>query len=148
MSYTLRATRRAAFTLIELMVVMVILGILAALVMPRILNYPERARRDAARVQIRILEGAVTRFKVDTGEFPTTGQGLRALVEDPGVRGWNPGGYLEKGRVPLDPWGSPYIYIYPGRHNTDFDIISRGKDGEPGGTGYDADIESWDLDKE
>lgn len=138
----------SAFTLIELMVVIVILGILATLIMPRILDRPEQARRVKAKVQIRNFQSALALFKTDTGRFPTTSEGLGALVSDPGVRGWNQGGYLEQGKVPLDPWGNRYIYLCPGREGRDCDLASCGKDGESGGSDNDADIESWNLDQE
>jgi len=134
----------AAFTLIELMIVVVILGILATIVMPRILNRPEQARRAKAKIDIRNIQSALALFKTDTGRFPSTSQGLQALVSDPGIRGYNPDAYLDK--VPLDPWGNNYIYISPGIHSRDYDLESYGKDGEDGGTGDDADVESWNLD--
>ena len=139
--------RRAAFTLIELMVVIVILGILATLIVPKILNRPEQARRMKAKVQIANLQSALALFKTDTGRYPTTGDGLGALVADPGVRGWKAEGYLEGGKVPQDPWGRGYVYLCPGSHG-DFDLKSLGRDGEEGGTGDAADIESWNLDQE
>ena len=138
----------SAFTLIELMVVIVILGILATLIMPRILDKPEQARRMKAKVQIRSFQSALALFKIDTGRFPTTSEGLNALVSDPGVQGWNKGGYLEQGKVPLDSWGNRYIYLCPGREGRDYDLVSYGKDGESGGSDNDADIESWNLDQE
>ena len=136
------------FTLIELMVVIVILGILATIMMPRILDRPEQARRMKAKVQIRNFQSAIALFKTDTGSYPTTSQGLEALVGDPGVRGYKQGGYIEGGKLPLDPWGNSYRYICPGLHSNDYDIESYGKDGEDGGTGQNADIESWNLDTE
>ena len=143
-----RGGRLAAFTLIELMVVIVILGILATLIMPRILDRPEQARREKARIQIVNFRSSLGLFKIDTGDFPTTSERLQALVADPGVKGWKKGGYLEQAKVPLDPWGKRYIYLCPGRDGRDYDLISHGKDGEPGGSGNDADIESWNLDQE
>jgi len=136
------------FTLIELMVVIVILGILATIMMPKILDRPEQARRMKARVQIRNFQSALALFKTDTGRFPTTVEGLEALVGDPGTRGWKRGGYIEGGKVPLDPWGNPYIYVCPGMHGDDYDLESYGKEGEDGGLDEDADIESWNLDEE
>ncbi|MCD6415439.1 MAG: type II secretion system major pseudopilin GspG [Planctomycetes bacterium] len=141
-----RHTRRAGFTLIELMVVIVILGILATVVMPRILDRPEQARRAKAKVQIANFRSALALFKIDVGHFPTTSEGLQALVSDPGLSGWHEKGYLDQDKTPLDPWGNPYVYLSPGAHNPDYDIVSYGKDGEPGGTGHNADIESWNLD--
>ena len=136
------------FTLIELMVVIVILGILAGLIIPRIMGRPEEARRMKARVQIESIETALKLYKLDTGSYPTTEQGLQALVEPPTVgelaQNWRKGGYLEKGKVPKDPWGNDFVYLSPGV-NDDFDLSSYGKDGQPGGEGDDADINSWEL---
>ncbi len=132
------------FTLIELMIVVVILGLLATIVMPRILSRPEQARRTKAKIDIRNIESALALFKTDTGRFPTTSEGIEALVSDPGIKGYSPDGYLDK--VPLDPWGNKYVYISPGVHSRDYDLESYGRDGEDGGTGDDADIESWNLD--
>jgi len=133
------------FTLIELMIVIVILGLLATIVMPKILNRPEQARRMKARIDIRNIESALALFKTDTGRFPTTSEGFEALVKDPGIKGYNSDGYLDK--VPTDPWGHKYIYICPGVHSRDYDLESYGKDGEDGGTEDSADIESWNLDE-
>jgi general secretion pathway protein G len=131
------------FTLIELMVVVVILGLLATMVMPKVLSKPEKARRTKAVAEIRIMQSALAMFKTDTGRFPTTAEGLPALVTDPGVSGYDKEGYLE--RVPTDPWGNKYIYICPGIRGKDYDLVSLGKDGEDGGSGDDADIESWNI---
>ena len=140
---------QAGFTLIELMVVIIILGLLAAIVMPRIVGETDKARYGAALAQMRILEDALKRYKLDNGVFPTTEQGLEALVRRPtsGVlpRGWPEGGYLDKQEIPRDPWGNPYIYISPGQHSPDYDIKSLGADGVEGGDGYNADIESWRI---
>jgi len=144
--YLKRCDCTPGFTLIELMVVIVILGILATIIMPKILDRPEQARRMKATVQIRNFQSALAFFKIDTGRFPTTSEGLETLVGDPGLRGWKQGGYIEGGKVPLDPWGNPYIYICPGMHGDDYDLESYGKDGEDGGIGDGADIESWSLD--
>jgi general secretion pathway protein G len=133
------------FTLIELMIVVVILGLLATIVMPRILGRPEQARRMKAKVDIRNIESALALFKTDTGRFPTTSEGLEVLVTDTGIKGYNKDGYLDK--VPLDPWGNRYIYLSPGVHSKDYDLESYGKDGEDGGTDNDADIESWNLEE-
>jgi general secretion pathway protein G len=137
--------QKAGFTLIELMIVVVILGLLATIVMPRILNRPEQARRMKAKVDIRNIESALALFKADTGRFPTTSEGLEALVTDPGIKGYNSDAYLDK--VPLDPWKNKYIYLSPGVHRKDYDLESYGKDGEDGGTDNDADIESWNLEE-
>ena len=136
---------KAGFTLIELMIVVVILGLLATIVMPRILDRPEQARRMKAKVDIRYIETTLALFKTDTGRFPTTSEGLEVLVSDPGIKGYNSDGYLDK--VPLDPWRNRYIYLCPGVHSKDYDLESYGKDGENGGTENDADIESWNLDE-
>jgi general secretion pathway protein G len=138
----------SGFTLIELMVVIVILGLLATIIMPKILDRPEQARRLKAKVQIRNFQSALALFKTDTGRFPTTSQNLEALINDPGLKGWKKGGYIEGGKVPLDPWGNPYLYLCPGVHGEDYEIESYGKDGEDGGIGDDADIESWNIDQE
>ena len=132
------------FTLIEMMIVVVILGLLATLIMPKILNRPEQARRVKAKADICSIQSALAMFKMDVGRFPTTSEGLQALVQNPGIERYNKDGYLE--RVPTDPWGHNFVYVSPGLHNKDYDLKSYGKDGEEGGTGDDADIESWNLD--
>ena len=131
------------FTLIELMIVVVILGLLATIVMPKILDKPEKARRVKAKVEIRNIESALAYFKTDTGRFPTTSEGLDVLVSGSAIQGCNRDGYIE--RVPLDPWGHKYVYISPGIKSKDYDLESYGKDGEEGGTGDDGDIESWNI---
>lgn len=140
-----RQLSKSGFTLIELMIVVVILGLLATIIMPRILNRPEQARRMKAKVEIRNIESALALFKTDTGRFPTTSEGFEVLVSDQGIKGYHSDGYLDK--VPSDPWGNRYIYIYPGVHSRDYDLESYGKDGEDGGTGDNADVESWNLDE-
>lgn len=143
---------RKGFTLIELMVVVVILGILAGLIIPKIMGRPEEARRLKAKMQIQQLEQALKLYYLDSGIYPTTDQGLSALVEKPTIepipRNWKEGGYLERGKVPLDPWRNPYVYISPGVHSTDFDLESYGADGEDGGEEKYADVENWDLEAE
>lgn len=135
------------FTLIEIMVVVVILGILAAFVVPKLLNRPDEARITKAATDIKGIEQALGLFKLDNGYYPTTEQGLAALVSKPTIGRipvkYAEGGYLKK--VPADPWGTPYLYLAPGTHG-DFDIISLGADAEVGGEGKNADIESWKLD--
>jgi len=137
------------FTLIELMVVIVILGILAGLIIPRIMGRPDEARRAKARMQIESIDTALKLYRLDSGNYPTTEQGLQALVEQPAVgppaRNWRQGGYLERGKVPKDPWDNDFVYISPGAHG-DFDLSSLGADGEPGGEGKNKDINSWETD--
>jgi general secretion pathway protein G len=136
------------FTLIELMAVIIILGILAGLIIPRIMGRPEEARRVKAQLQIQSLETALQMYKLDIGVYPSTEQGLQALVEPPSVgvlpKKWREGGYLEKGRVPKDPWGNEFVYLSPGVH-TDYDLSSYGPDNQEGGEGKDADINSWEI---
>jgi general secretion pathway protein G len=136
------------FTLIELMVVIVILGILAGLIIPRIMGRPEEARRMKARVQMESIETALKLYKLDNGSYPTTEQGLQALVEAPAVgelaKQWRKGGYLEKGKVPKDPWDNDYVYLSPGVQG-DFDLMSYAKDGEPGGEDENEDINNWET---
>jgi general secretion pathway protein G len=136
------------FTLIELMVVVAIIAILASIVAPRMVQRAEKAKRAAARVQIANLKTALINFRMDTGDFPTTDQGLEALIKRPtGYDAkYQEGGYLDSDRVPLDPWRNPYVYICPGIHDpSGHDIESYGKDGADGGQGDDKDIESWHL---
>lgn len=139
---------RAGFTLIELMVVIVILSILAVYMVPRIMGRPEQARQLKAKVDIQALETALKLYKLDNGQYPTTEQGLQALVQPPesgpAAKNWREGGYIEKGKIAKDPWGNEYVYICPGVQN-DYDIISYGADGEPGGEGENADVKSWEL---
>ena len=132
------------FTLIELMIVVVILGLLATIIMPKMLDRPEQARRMKAKVEIRGIESALALFKTDTGRFPTTSEGLEVLVSNQGIKGYNADGYLDK--VPSDPWGTKYVYISPGVNSRDYDLKSYGQDGENGGVKDSADIESWNLD--
>jgi general secretion pathway protein G len=134
------------FTLIEIMVVVVILGILAGIILPKLLDEPEKARRTKAAAQIKSFESALGMYKLHNGFFPTTEQRLDALVVKP-ERGRMPTNYKEGGyisKIPLDPWGNPYIYLCPGTH-FDYDLVSYGADGEPGGEGDNADIANYNL---
>lgn len=141
-------TASQGFTLIELLVVLVIIGILAGYVGPRIMGHPEEAKRTMASAQISALETAIESYKLDNGVYPSTEQGLQALVEAPSVgklpKKWRKGGYMKKGKVPKDPWGNEYVYLSPGTH-TDFDIISYGADNESGGEDADQDINNWEI---
>ena len=129
------------FTLIEVMIVTVILAILAGLVSVPVMNYLVSSKQKAAKTQMSMFETALETYKMDVGKFPTTEQGLEALMNAPsGVKRWR-GPYLKK-QVPQDPWGNPYVYICPGS-NGDFDIISHGADGQPGGEKGDMDIFNW-----
>ena len=136
------------FTLIEIMVVIVILGILVGYVGVRIVGKPEEARRMKARVQIESIETALKMYKLDNGPYPSTEQGLQALVEAPAVgelpKAWRKGGYLEKGKLPKDPWDNDYVYLSPGLHG-DYDLMSYGADGQPGGEDRNEDINNWEL---
>ena len=138
------------FTLIEMMVVIIILGILASFVAVRLTGQTEEARRTQAKVQIETFNTALNLYRLDNGSYPSTEQGLNALVESPTVgtlpRKWREGGYLEKKKIPLDPWKNEYVYLSPGIHG-DFDIISYGDDNAEGGDGKDADVNNWDLEQ-
>ena len=134
------------FTLIEVMVVIVILGVLAALIVPKVMGRPDEARIVAAKQDIAAISQALKLYKLDNRRYPTTEQGLQALVEKPSAApvpdNWKTGGYLEK--LPKDPWGNPYQYLSPGVHG-EFDVFSFGADGQTGGEGVDADIGNWML---
>lgn len=137
---------QGGFTLIEILVVVVILGILASIIIPKIMTRPEEAKRIKAKMDIKAIETALNLYRLDNDVYPSTEQGLEALVTKPttGVipRNWKEDGYLDK--VPKDPWGNLYVYLSPGV-NKEFDLESYGTDGVDGGEGKDADIENWDL---
>jgi general secretion pathway protein G len=136
------AASRAGFTLVEMLVVLVIIGLIMGLVGPRVLNYLTDAREKTARLQIESFSNALDLFFVDAGRYPTTAEGLAALAQrPPGVDVWN-GPYVKGGTVPQDPWGNAYIYRSPGQHGQ-FDIVSLGADGRDGGEGSNADVNSW-----
>ena len=139
-------TAAKGFTLIEVMIVIVILGILAALIVPKIIGRPDEARVIAAKQDISSLLQALKLYRLDNQRYPTTDQSLQALVVKPTTAplppNWKNGGYIE--RLPKDPWGNEYRYLNPGTHG-EIDVYSVGDDGEPGGEGIDADIGSWAL---
>ena len=141
-----RAVRTSGFTLIEIMVVVVVLGVLAALIVPKVMSRPDEARVVAARQDIASIVQSLKLYKLDNHRYPTTEQGLAALVAPPTIAppapNWKPGGYLE--RLPKDPWGNPYQYLNPGLRG-EIDVYSFGADGISGGEGVDADIGSWSL---
>jgi general secretion pathway protein G len=137
-----RRSPQAGITLIEMLVVVTIIALFAAVVAPRMLKRTDTARVTAARTQINAFMTALGAYKLDTGTFPSTEMGLQALRErPPNVNQWN-GPYLPQ-EIPLDPWGRPYVYRYPGEHGDEPDIISYGADGQPGGEGINADVVSW-----
>jgi len=137
-----RNRRQAGVTLIEMMVVVVIIALFAALVLPRMMGQADKARKTAARAQINAFMTALGSYKLDTGGYPTTEQGLQALRAKPeNVNGWQ-GPYTDK-EIDNDPWGHPYLYRFPGEHGDEPDLVSYGADGQPGGDGTNADIVSW-----
>ncbi|WP_019341373.1 MULTISPECIES: type II secretion system major pseudopilin GspG [Pseudomonadaceae] len=143
---TLNERKQRGFTLIEIMVVVVILGILAALVVPQVMNRPDQAKVTVAKGDIKAISAALDMYKLDNYAYPSTQQGLDALVEKPGgnpqPKNWNRDGYLK--RVPKDPWGNEYQYLSPGTQGQ-FDLYSYGADGKQGGSDLNADIGNWDL---
>jgi general secretion pathway protein G len=143
-----RIRNDAGFTLIEIMAVVIIIGLLTGIVGTAIFQRVDQGKRTAAEAQISNLESVLELYRMDNGRFPTTEQGLEALVAEPSgepaARNYPPGGYLKRGRLPKDPWGEPYHYEAPGQKNRhSFDIWSHGSDGSPGGEGTDADIGNW-----
>jgi len=136
------AKAQRGFTLLELLVVLVILGMLAALAGPRVMKYISSAKSDTAKLQIEELAAALDMYKLEVGRHPNTQEGLQALAEAPGgATNWN-GPYLKKKTVPKDPWGADYIYVSPGQHGA-FDLYTHGADGREGGEGEDGDVVSW-----
>lgn len=140
---------KKGFTLIELLVVILILGLLAGIVGPRLFGHADEARQTKAKVQIENLSSALKMYRIDNGKYPSTEQGLEALVSQPQTgdipKKWKKGGYLAKKQVPKDPWNNDYMYLSPGVHD-DFDITSYGADGTAGGEDIDKDINSWEID--
>jgi general secretion pathway protein G len=148
MNEVIMSKRQSGFTLIEIMVVVVILAVLGALVVPKILENVDKARVTRAASDIRAIQTALDLYRLDNFKYPTTEQGLQALVTqptDPTITNYRAGGYLPS--LPKDPWGNPYQYVSPGANGRDYDIVSYGRDGKPGGEGYDADISTSTLEQ-
>jgi general secretion pathway protein G len=140
--------RQSGFTLIEIMVVVIIIGLLAAVVVPQFLGRVDDARMAKAKQDVQGMQTALTMFKLDNYVYPTTELGLQALVQKPDstlIKNWRPGGYLQ--HLNKDPWGNAYLYEVPGKHGNEFDLYSLGADGQPGGDGINADIGNWNLDQ-
>ncbi len=146
---TIKTIGMRGFSLLELMIVLVILGLLAGLLVPKIMDRPDEAKATKARMDMRTIESALRFYRLDNGVYPTTEEGLTALIKKPesnqALRNWRSGGYLEASGVPKDPWGNDYIYRSPGGEGRDFEIISLGADGKEGGTGFNSDIRSWET---
>lgn len=143
-----RSRRDAAFTLIEIMAVVLIIGLLGGIVGAAIFGQIDRARVTTAKTQIKQIEAALDFYRMDNGKYPSSEQGLEALVQPPSIdpipKNYRPEGYLSGGRIPLDPWSNEYEYLSPGQNNPySFDLWSHGSDGKPGGSGTDADIGNW-----
>lgn len=133
------------FTLIEIMVVVIIIGLLAAIVAPQVIGRVDDAQIEKAKADIRSIDSALKFYRLDNFAYPTSEQGIDALVtkpNDPSIRNWKTGGYLD--RLPKDPWGNPYLYLNPG-NNGEIDVYTLGRDGRPGGEGIDADIGNWNI---
>jgi general secretion pathway protein G len=134
------------FTLIEIMVVVIIIGLLAAVIVPEVVSHVDEAKVAKAKEDVQALETALTMYRLDNSKYPTTDQGLQALTEqpaDPTIKNWRPGGYIQ--RISKDPWGNPYQYANPGTHGKEYDLYSFGADGQPGGDGINADIGNWNI---
>ena len=142
--------RSRGFTLIEIMVVVIIIGLLAAVIVPQVIGRVDEARISKAKQDIQSVETALTMYRLDNFKYPTTDQGLKALIQqptDPSIKNWRPGGYLQRGSS-KDPWGNDYQYVYPGTRGREFDLFSFGADGQQGGEGIDADIGNWSVDEQ
>jgi general secretion pathway protein G len=139
-------SRLSGFTLVEIMVVVVIIGLLAALVIPNVMSKIDDARAAKARQDIQAFGTALNLYRMDNYKYPTTDQGLQALVQQPNdsnIKNWKPGGYIEGLRK--DPWGNDYHYIYPGAHGKEYDLFTYGADNQEGGDGVNADLGNWDV---
>ncbi len=140
--------RTRGFTLIEIMVVVIIIGLLAAVIVPSVVGKVGEARVAKARQDIQAMSTSLTMYRLDNFKYPTTDQGLKALIQqpaDPTIRNWRKGGYIQDGSL-KDPWGNDYQYVYPGTHGREYDLYSYGADGQEGGTDEDADVGNWNLD--
>lgn len=146
---TTRARRQKGFSLVELLVALAILALISAIVVINVLPARDKAAVDTAKIDLRAIEGALDQYRLDMMNYPSTQQGLQALVAVPSdarsASSYRPGGYL-RGKVPTDPWGNPYQYAFPGDRGGVYDLYSLGADGQPGGEGLNADIGNWDLD--
>jgi len=142
------AAHERGFTLIEIMVVVVIIGLLAAVIVPSVVSKVDDARVAKAKQDIASVETALTMFRLDNSKYPGTDQGLISLSTqptDPSIRHWRPGGYVK--RISKDPWGNDYLYVFPGTHGQEYDLYSLGADGQPGGDGINADIGNWNAEE-
>jgi general secretion pathway protein G len=141
-------SRERGFTLIEIMVVVIIIGLLAAVIVPSVVGKVGEARVAKTKQDIQALGTALTMYRLDNFKYPNTDQGLKALIQqpaDPTIRNWRKGGYIQDGTL-KDPWGNDYQYVYPGTHGKEYDLYSYGADGQEGGEGEDADVGNWNLD--
>ena len=140
---------QTGFTLVEIMVVVIIIGLLAAVIVPSVMGRVADARIAKAHDDLRAIGTALTMYKLDNFKYPTTDQGLKALIQqpaDPTITHWRAGGYIQDGAL-KDPWGNDYQYVYPGTHGKEYDLFTDGADGQEGGEGEDADIGNWNLDQ-
>lgn len=146
--HTTRSIAQRGFTLIEIMVVVVIIGLLAAVIVPQVVDKVDQARVAKAKQDITSLETALTMYRLDNSKYPNTDQGLSSLTTqptDPSIRHWRPGGYIK--RISKDPWGNDYQYVYPGTHGGEYDLYSLGADNQAGGEGTDADVGNWNAEQ-